>query len=79
MEQFTTGKVSAAARRCYLADYPGATPDQFKRIRGGYIMAAWASQIDRARAMGRGWRAGGKLAAHAFDLLHSLPPELRDR
>lgn len=73
MEPFTCGKVSRFARARYLADFPGATPDQFRRVHGGYMMYAWASCIDRARAMGRGWAHGGGDQVHPFDLLRSLP------
>jgi hypothetical protein len=54
MESFTCGKVSRFARDRYLERGIGIAPGIFRRIRGGYMMYAWASQIDMARAMGRG-------------------------
>jgi hypothetical protein len=79
MEPCTSGKVSRFARSRYLADFPGATPDQFRRIKGGYMMYGYASCIDRARAMGRGWTRGGGDTVHAFDMLVTPFTRLRER
>lgn len=66
MEPFTSGKVSAAARRCYVASNPRMV-DAFTPVSGGYRMIAWASQIAMARAMGRGDAAGRERLVHPFD------------
>lgn len=66
MEAFTIGRVSAAARKAYLQGH-ALMADAFMPIRGGYRMAAWESQIDMARACGRGWRAGAGQPIHRFD------------
>lgn len=67
MEPFTSGKVSADARLAYLENHPEVKPDQFEPVRGGYKMFAWQSQIDMARACGRGRRSGRNLPPHPFD------------
>ena len=68
METFTSGKVSAAARRAVLQDVPQVIgPDAFSKCRGGYIMRAWASQIAYARARGRGIASAKGRPIHKFD------------
>ena len=71
-EPFTSGLVSPAARRLYLADNPSMAgafrPARTARARG-YRMAAYASQIATARAMGRGYASGaGRRGPHPFDI-----------
>lgn len=66
MEAFTSGKVSVLAKRSYLADNPHMA-DQFEKIRSGYRMFAWESQIRMARAYGRGTASGMGKPAHPFD------------
>jgi hypothetical protein len=67
MEAFTYGKVSAAARRAYLDSHCDFPADHFEPIRGGYMMFAWESEIEMARAMGRGTRTGRGQEIHHFD------------
>lgn len=67
MEAFTSGHVSAAARREYLADHPWFAADSFVPCRGGWRMIGWQSQIDRARAYGRGVARGKGRDPHPFD------------
>jgi hypothetical protein len=69
MEAFTSGKISARARRAYLADRAGGyvTADNFQPVRGGYLMFAWESSIRFARAMGRGAALGSGKPVHPFD------------
>lgn len=66
MEAFTSGRVSAAARRSYLENHQWMT-EQFEPCRGGYRMFAYESQIAMARACGRGARRGAGKATHPFD------------
>jgi hypothetical protein len=66
-ERFTSGRVSPAARKTYLRSHPSFSPESFTRVRGGYIMHAWESQIDFARAGGRGYHIGSGEPVHPFD------------
>jgi hypothetical protein len=67
MEAFTSGKVSTAAGKAYMADHPWLSVDQLVKIRGGYRMFAWQSQIDYCRAYGRGIASGDDRAPHPYD------------
>ncbi len=68
-EPFTNGKVSAAARRAVLEQVPQVIgADAFRKIRGGWMMYAWQSQIGMARAYGRGVASGQGRPVHPFDV-----------
>ena len=71
-EPFTNGKVSADARRAVLSQVPKLIDEgAFRPCRGGYQMTAWQSQIDMARAMGRGVASGKGKPVHRFDVKQS--------
>lgn len=67
MEAFSTGKVSTAAGKAYMANHPWLSSDQLVKIRGGYRMIAWQSQIAMCRAYGRGIASGNDRAPHPYD------------
>lgn len=70
MESFTSGRVSAMARKAWLADPCRASRDcAFLPVRDGYEMIAWESEIAMCRAMGRGAATGKGRPVHKFDLL----------
>jgi hypothetical protein len=78
-EQYTSGKVSASARRAWR-EHPNRskrTHVMFEPIRDGYMMHAWESEIDYCRAMGRGDRSGRGMAQHPFDKEGQAFPRLR--
>lgn len=67
MEHFTSGKVSAMARKAYLEVNPSML-GAFTHTRNGYVMRAWESQIAYARAYGRGTASGLGIGVHPFDV-----------
>lgn len=69
MEAFTSGKVSHFARKAWMQD-PTRNKRQhiaFDKISGGWRMIGWESEIDMARAFGRGTAAGSNKPIHPFD------------
>lgn len=70
-EAFTSGLVSDMARRSYVEDHPGMV-EAFSatRVGGrrGWVMRAYLSQINYARACGRGVASGRGVPIHPFDL-----------
>lgn len=74
-EGFTSGKVSALARRAWL-EYRGETPSvTFRSCRDGYEMTAWESQIDLCRDFGAARALTVGRAIHRFDMQHTAYSE----
>ncbi len=65
-EAFTSGRVSAMARKSYVEGHPALT-GAFEHCPRGYTMYAWESQIAMARACGRGTASGRGRPTHPYD------------
>lgn len=76
-EGFTSGNVSALARRAWL-EYRGETASvTFQPCRGGYEMAAWESQIDSCRDFGAARALALGRPVHRFDMQRTAYSEWR--
>lgn len=51
----------------------------FTKIRGGYRMIGWESEIDLCRAYGRGWRGGTRYGIHPYDNVSPLMIQVNGR
>lgn len=67
MEAYTSGVVSYHARTAYRDARPSSSATFESLGRGRYRMVGWESQIQMARAMGRGRARGRNETEHPAD------------